>query len=426
MSIISPSSLSVPGPSAAEKPEKRPFPRRVELDGFPDQPGPGSNKPPVTLDNVKHLLVESGVEAGYDVIKKRVSLQHGTTNLEECDLISLANLNGMMSNWFLDFVGTLARRNPINPVAAWIDSKPWDGTDRLPALYDTVQVAEGYPVHARNFLLHRWLLSCTAAALEVVGFKARGVLTLQGEQGIGKTSWIARLVPKPINAEWIKLDHHLDAHNKDSIFGAMTHWIVEIGELDSSLKKDIARTKGLLTNDCDKLRLPYTKTALEMPRRTVFAGTVNEWNFLIDQTGNTRWWTLPVVSLDFKHDIDMQQVFAQLAVEYRKGEQWWLNEHEETLLNDLNSQHQVVSPIEERIRERVDPKGKNARSMTATKVLEEIGFKTPSNAQCKECGAVLRSIYGPPKRVQGIMKWKVALLGPNMAEWQAEAADEEY
>lgn len=400
--------------------------RRLKPEGFPNPPSPGSFRPPCTLENVTYLLDSCGLEIGYNVIKKVVSIRRGTADLEEADLLSLANLNGMGSNLFLDFVGKLARSKPVNPVADWIDSKPWDQVDRLPNFYATVTPQQGFALEVRDFLLYRWLLSCVAAALEHDRFSGRGVLTLQGEQGIGKTRWLRRLVPEPMTNDWVKLDHLLDGNNKDSLYSAVTNWIVELGELDSSFRRDVGRLKGVLTRDCDKLRLPYARSAIELPRRTVFAATVNEWNFLVDPTGNTRWWTIPVEKLDHNHEIDMQQVFAQIAVSYREGAQWWLDDGEASILNALNKRHQAASVIEERIRERIDEKDKNARSMTASKVLEELGFRNPSNAQAKEAGAVLRSLYGPPKRVQGIMKWKVALLDNEAATWQAKEADLEY
>jgi putative DNA primase/helicase len=163
-----------------------------------------------------------------------------------------------------------------------------------------------------------------------------------------------------------------------------------------------------------------------MDRRTVFAATVNEWNFLVDQTGNSRWWTIPVTKLDFAHDIEMQQVFAQLAKLYHEGEQWWLTREEEDWLQAHNLQHQAVSVVEERIRARIDPNGKKPRSMTASKVLQEVGYRNPTNSQAKEAGAVLRSIYGQPTKNHGFMKWKVALLDADMAEWQAKQDEEEY
>lgn len=402
------------------------FPCKLARGSFPHQPSGDAAKLPVTLQNVSHLLSECGIEAGYDVIKKRGHFRRGEEELEFCDLQSLANLNGLGGMHFADFVTTLTRRNPINPVADWIASKAWDGTDRLEALYETVGVQEDFPVYARNFLLKRWLISCVAAAVKRSGFKSRGVLVLQGEQGLGKTSWIARLVPAAMCAEWVKLDHHLDAHNKDSILGVLTHWIGELGEVDSSFRKDVSRMKGFLTNSVDKVRPPYGRTPIEMDRRTVFAATVNEWNFLVDQTGNSRWWTIPVTKLDFAHDIDMQQLFAQVAKLYDEGEQWWLTREEEDWLTAHNKHHQAVSVIEERIRERIDLNSKEPRYMTASKVLEEVGFRHPSNSQAKEAGAVLRSLYGQPRKIQGIMKWKVALLDADMAMWQAKDEDEEY
>lgn len=377
------------------------------------------------MGNVRYLLKRYGIHLAYDVIKKKVSVLRKGEALEECDLLSVANLNGLGAFCFLDFITTLARRNPFNPVAEWIEGTPWDGVDRLKSLYATVQVHEDYPPAARDFLIYRWLLSCVAAALEPSGFKARGVLVLQGEQGLGKTSWIARLVPPPMNAEWIKLDHHLDAHNKDSIFGAVTHWMVEIGELDSSFRKDIARTKGFLTNSVDKLRLPYARSPVELDRRTVFAGTVNEWNFLIDPTGNSRFWTMSVTKLDYRHDIHMQQVFAQLAVDYRNGEQWWLNEQEERLLESLNRRHEAVSVIEERLTEQVSDSPEFAHRYTALQMLEQLGYKHPSNAQCREMGGILRKLYGPPKRNQGRDKWLVPLK-PIESVWQRRPDEDKY
>jgi hypothetical protein len=55
-----------------------------------------------------------------------------------------------------------------------------------------VQAAEGYPEPLKRVLILRWLMSAVAAAtLEGKRFSSPGVLTLQGPQGIGKTSWIS-------------------------------------------------------------------------------------------------------------------------------------------------------------------------------------------------------------------------------------------
>ncbi len=157
---------------------------------------------------------------------------------------------GSVSNRYLPttqlpaFVETIADENPLNPIAEWIRSIPWDGVDRLPDFCDTLTVREGYPLALRNLLVRKWLLSAVAAVLMPRGFKARGVLTLQGDQGLGKTTWIVALVPDTLLRDCaVKVDHHLDASNKDSTLIAISHWMVEIGELDSSFRKDVARLK---------------------------------------------------------------------------------------------------------------------------------------------------------------------------------------
>ncbi|MEO6747928.1 MAG: VapE domain-containing protein, partial [Caldimonas sp.] len=163
-----------------------------------------------------------------------------------------------------------------NPVADWIRSKPWDKHDRLEDVYATLVHWEDYPAALKKTLMHRWLLSATAAALQPIGFRTRGVLTLQGPQSIGKTAWTKSLVSDlALSHQVVKLDHHMDPHNKDSLLTAITHWIVEIGELDSSFKKDVAKFKGFLTQEQDKVRRPYAKVDSEYARRTVFCATVN-------------------------------------------------------------------------------------------------------------------------------------------------------
>lgn len=416
--------------STSDVPASDPFPRKVPIKEFPHQPPEGSYKPPATKQNVSFLLQANSVRVRYDEIKKRVHIDRLGQSLTMNDLVSLANLNRLGSMHFADFVNDLAMAQPVNPVRDWIKSKPWDGTDRLKPLLATIHLAEDYPRDLADTLVTRWLLSATAAACIPRGFKTRGVLTFQGPQGAGKTSWIGALVPPHLRTDFVKLDHHLDAHAKDSVLGAIGHWLVEIGELDSSFRKDIARLKGFLTNDFDKVRPPYGRVPLEMPRRSVFAGSVNDYKFLVDQTGNSRWLVLPIEKLDFDHGIDMQQLFAQLALRVEEGEQWWLTPIEEKQLEEQNDQFRAVSVIEERLKERIHPDQSRAKYKTALQVLNEIGIGSPSNAQCRECGGLLRSMFGQPHRVRGRDKWRVALTAegwtPPLALMDPEDDDEIY
>lgn len=395
----------------------------LDPDSFPNPPLKPNKPVKATIANVQFLLRAYGICVSYDVIKKllRVVLpqQSGcsdnASNVALTQILSLATLNRMSTGPIPAILETLGDRNLYNPVADWIMSKPWDGEDRLQAFYDTLVVREDFPNQLKEVLMLRWMISAVAAVLMPQRFYCRGILTLQGPQSIGKTSWIRALISDPMLRERVlKLDHHLDAANKDSLITAVTHWIVEIGELDSSLKKDVARLKGFITSDRDKLRRPYARSDSEYQRRTVFCASVNDHAFLVDATGNTRFWTIPVTSIDYAHDIDMQQLFAQVAVMFQSGERWWLDHNEEKCLERFNADHRAISVIREQILAKVDLDRRNdpnLKALSAIELLMEIGNERPTNPQCKECAGILRELFGQPKKIQGIYKWRIPLKG---------------
>ncbi len=395
---------------------------RIDPSSFPNQPRNGITQIPATMRNIMYLVHSYGITVRYNTISKKVviTIPGHSGSPDNADSISLtiicslAALNGMSTSPIPSLLEAIGDRNLYNPVTDWIQSKPWDDIDRLEPFYATLVHRNEFPENLKKVLIRCWLISLVAAAFMPGGFHARGVLTLQGPQSIGKTSWIRNLINEPILASnVIKLDHHLDAGNKDSLITAITHWIVEIGELDSSFKKDVARLKGFLTAGSDKLRRPYGRTNAEYQRRTVFCATVNDENFLVDATGNSRFWTIPVTSINYQHGIDMQQLFAQVTTYFNNGEQWWLTSEQEALLEQQNANHRTVSSMRERIYEALDLSRINEsglKAMTATELLFEIDIRHPSQSQFKECHAILREILGMPKKINGSMKWRIPLI----------------
>jgi putative DNA primase/helicase len=421
---------------------KPPYQVSLPIDAlsFPNPPRRPAGQIPATPANLAHMLDNYGICARYNVIKKKVVVTiprlsgspDNFDNIALTTIFGLANLNGMSSGNIPNLIMAIADLNQYNPVATWITNKPWDGVDRLPAYYETLVSRPDFPKDFKEVLMYRWLLSATAAVLMPTGFHSRGVLTLQGPQEIGKTSWVNSLVSDAsLMSEVVLLNHTLDPSNKDTLIRAVSHWIVEFGELDGMLKKDIARLKGFITADRDKVRLPYGRLDSEYARRTVFFATVNDSNFLTDHTGNTRWWTIPVVEVNYQHGIDMQQLFAQLALDFKAGSQWWLTRDESQLLELHNREHRSVSSLHERILDIVDIErahSSNLPALTPTEVLRELGIDRASNSQCKECGAILRELFGDSKRINGRDKWRVpvrALLGANYRGPVTRAPDDD-
>ena len=153
------------------------------------------------------------------------------------------------------------------------------------------------------------------------------ILVFKGKQGIGKTRFFEHLAMLP---QYFGEGMCIDPRNKDSIIQATSNWICELGEIGSTLKKDIDSVKAMLTKANDEYRLPYGRATLKFPRMTSFVGTVNDDKFLIDQTGNRRFATVPIaddVHIDYKNQIkpfNALQLWAQIyrivQEEIAKGE----------------------------------------------------------------------------------------------------------
>ena len=394
-------------------------PSKIDPLSFPDHwESKGRIFVPTTMYNVEHMLQESAIRVRYDRVKKAVAIEHpyfeGCTDLRDNSnislIVSVGALNGLNVQLVERYTFAIAAQNEFCPVQDWVISETWDGIDRLGLLFETIKTREGFPESLKRTLMHKWLLSAIAAIKKDKGFATRGVLTLQSDQSKGKTRWVAALVDTvELSNRFIKLDHHLDGNNKDSILSAIRHWLCEIGELDSSFKKDVARLKGFITADSDKVRQPYDRMESEFPRRTVFAATVNDENFLVDPSGNTRWWTIPCVEINYEHGINMQQLWRQLYDSFDENSQWWLTKEEQDLLEAQNSNHRAVSTIRDRFMSELDLDAPMElyQKKSASEALRQMGIENPSNKQAREAGGVLRELFGQPSTSKGLSKWLV-------------------
>lgn len=375
--------------------------------GWPDLSEKG--QPLNTVENLEHMLCCYGVNVRYNVIRKSVEIlvpgaSYSADNAQKAALARVTSLCGRnrMPKAELDqFLVDIADRNQFNPALTWISSRKWDGRSRLADLYATIEPEAAFDKSVRDLLVRRWLISAVAAASLPSGFRSKGVLVFSGRQSIGKTAWFVRLLPDDLRS-LAKEGAIIDPANKDTIISAISHWLVELGEVDATFRRsDIAHLKAFISQSADKVRLPYGRRDDEYPRRTVFFASVNESDYLIDDTGNTRWWTIPVRRLNYAHGIDMQQLWAEILTLYQNGERWWLDADEERKLEEINSRHRRVDPIEELILGEYDPEAPALRKLTAAEVLREIGFERPTTAQARTASAVLKRTWGDPKAVKG-------------------------
>ncbi|MFM9435729.1 putative P-loop ATPase [Janthinobacterium sp. CG_23.3] len=370
-----------------------------------------------TIENVQKLLQLYGATCRYNAMTKRIDIRvpgisfkaDNGSNSAIAEIKSLCRRVGLPVTELVEYLVAIGDKCVYHPVRDWVDSKAWDGVSRLNDLYATMGVETGHE-DFRNTMVRRWLISAVAALFsEKDTDKFELVLVMAGEQGLGKTSWVKRLCPAVDNA--VKDGVSLNPDEKDSILQAIKHWLVELGELDGIFRKaDIAKLKAFLSRTDDEVRLPYAHMDSRFKRRTVMFGSVNEKNFLTDTTGNRRWLTLGVLSVDYQHDIDMQQLWAELAVLYRAGEQWHLTKVEEDMLNRMNKGHEALQPLDELLTEafiiepmltlvgmdEVPAKRATVR-LSATAVVRGLGLPVDKK-NTNEMASLLRKKFGEPKR----------------------------
>ena len=378
-----------------------------------------------TTDNYQALMTSHAINCYYDVIKKRIDIiipnfKPIADLKDEALLVEVENLcikNFVPHQRVRDAMKIIAKE--VNPVAQWIDSKPWDGKERVKEFCNTVSSKD---VELKNMLMRKWLLSCVAAAFEEDGVALEGLLVFQGAQGLGKTLWFKRLAD--FGKGWLLEGATLDPKDKDSVKKAVSHWIVELGELESTFKKaDINQLKAFITSRSDEMRLPYDRSFTNYQRRTAFFASVNEPEFLADGSGNRRFWCIKVTDINPHHGIDMQQMWAEVKETiYIPGEKnWYLSKEEREMLQESNEGFRTQGAVEDLLLQHVDfealDDSKDPWQLTA--LLRALGIRNPRNIDFKDASRVLTDRGIEPRKTNGKKVYDVSLtdLPEEKTQW---------
>ncbi len=391
---------------------------RIELRNviFPDMTRADNPRPMASIDNVRMIMAAYGITARYNAMSFRREYYHpygGSAAVMGDDAITLvqdlALRHGMVNGRNLaPLMQRIASENEYHPIKAWLeqDGGCWDGVPRLQKLIATVTPRDEYPLALRDVLIARWLCSAVAA-LYAPNFSTRGTLTFLGGQSMGKTSWCRALCPPGAFLEGASLD----PGNKDSKLAALSHWIVELGEVGSTLKKDIDGLKAFLTSARYTIRKPYDREETVMQRQTVFTATVNDDLFLKDSTGNARWWTIPCAEIDYCHGLDMRQVWLEVKETlYEKGYAWHLTPEEQRMLDAVNAEHVIPDEIADAINDAFDFSTPPGEFMTTTEVLELTGIRNPNTMQLRKAGVFLTQMLGRRKSNNGRKGYRMPAL----------------
>ncbi len=317
---------------------------------------------PLTIETTGTLLQALNIKVRYNQITHEIDAtgmppeysaenRLNTLPILLYDRAKAAGVKNVSRDALPKYIDAHADKNRYNPVAELLDSVVWDGQDRFGVLCDILGIERA---GLFSIFVRKWLTGCAAVLRNYGEQSTDGVLTLQGRQGCGKTSFFRRLFPGSL-APYFKEGANIDVNNVDSISQNTSCWVVELGELDSTLAREQTALKAFLTRPWDEYRKPYAAARVRHPRITAFCGTVNDERFLKDPTGNRRFWVVPVERIDLEKMAALDdgfffQLWAQADVLARNDPAAHrLTDFERALLEKSNATHTEPLPGEEEL-----------------------------------------------------------------------------
>ena len=227
-----------------------------------------------------------------------------------------------------DALTAVLTRHSYHPIRDYLSGLTWDGVPRLDRIIIDYMGAEDSEL---NRAMSRKHFVAAVARVFNPGCKYDYCLIMSGAEGIGKSTLLRVMGDKWFNDSITTLE------GKEGMEQLRRAWVVELGELSSIKRSDVEQVKAHLSKQVDIYRAAYARRVLEHPRQCVFCGTTNEALFLKGDTGNRRFWVIPVVAelrkyRDWSEAIrrDRDQLWAEAVHYYKQGEPLYLSEELET------------------------------------------------------------------------------------------------
>lgn len=218
----------------------------------------------------------------------------------------------------------IADDKSYHPILNYLSSlPPWDETPRIDTLFIDYLGADDTPY---TRAVTRKTLTAAVARVKCPGVKFDSIPVLNGNQGIGKSTLIARL-GRQWYSDSISISDMKDKTAPEKLQG---NWILELSEMAGIRKTDVETVKSFASRIDDKYRPSYGRVVESHPRQCVIIGTTNsDGGFLRDVTGNRRFWPIRVTGGGKKKpwdltDEEVGQIWAEALAAYETGEELFL------------------------------------------------------------------------------------------------------
>jgi flagellar biosynthesis GTPase FlhF len=190
----------------------------------------------------------------------------------------------------------------------------------------------------------KWLVAMVGCVLDEKVIN-HTVIVFSGKQGLGKTTWVEKLVPKQLK-EYL-FSGTINPNNKDTLVQLAECMLINLDELENLNRSEIGSLKEIITKTQIRMRKAYGHNNETMPRRASFAGSVNTAQFLNDSTGSRRFLCFELEGIKYQHNVDINMAFSQALFLFKSGFRHWFDQEEIKLITENNEQYQLKSPEEE-------------------------------------------------------------------------------
>ena len=360
----------------------------------------------------------------YNIFTQQIEIQGEVAKNIEHFYLQLSEMGYKISKDIaLDCLVKVAHENSYDPVRLYLEhveaQVPPTYIDRLSSTYlRPVDAGESQPT-LYDHMVKRTLIAAVRRIFEP-GCKHDHACVLMGDQGARKSSfWSA--IGGPFFSDALR-----DISSKDDLMVLHRSWIMEWAELDAIVsKKHAGQVKGFLSQSTDMFRVPYGKATEAFPRRGIIVGSTNrDSGFLVDETGNRRFWVIPV-TCTLQNPIDVPNllierdaIWAAAVAAYRAGETSILTIDQESQVQTENTTYLVespwVAPIDAWLRApHNQPKVITTGLLLAEAIQKPIERQTRSDQM--QVGNILRDLGYVRKRttVDGCLKWVFFLPSEN-------------
>lgn len=238
-----------------------------------------------------------------------------------------------------------AKRQCYHPIKSYLNNLEWDGTPRVETWLNRYAGVVRRDRYIRD--ISKIILCAAVARVFSPGCEYHYVLVLEGPQGAGKT----RLV-RTLGGKWAG-SITIDPGEKDTVSCMEGLWIVEMGEMVTHKRSDAEQMKDFITRPVDKVRKPYARNPIEIPRQSIFIGTINPQRgigWAKDPTGNRRFWPVEVGEMDIDAlERDRDQLWAEAVQLYQAGQKLYLDADVEEIAKVEQHARSMKDPYEQPI-----------------------------------------------------------------------------